>query len=78
MSIFGGDFMRNFSPLQSLIARAVDPYKHEPDYAAHLEVAEYINNKKANTYVPLTYPTWMPRQICFQASRGCNDDSPDR
>lgn len=51
MSVFGGDFTRNMSPLQMLISRAVDPFKHEPDYAAHLEVAEYINNKKANTYV---------------------------
>lgn len=51
MSVFGGDYMRNISPLQSLIARAVDPYKHEPDYAAHIEVAQYINQKKANTYV---------------------------
>lgn len=47
--MFGNDFLRNVSPLQSLIARAVDPYKHEPDYAAHLEVADYINKKKANT-----------------------------
>ena len=78
MSIFGGDFMRNFSPLQNLIARAVDPYKHEPDYAAHIEVAEYINNKKANTYVVLTYNIWMPRQACFQAPWGCNVDSPYR
>lgn len=43
--------MRNFSPLQTLIARAVEPYRREPDYATHLEVAEYINKKKANTYV---------------------------
>ena len=49
--MFGGDYMRDVTPLQSLIARAVDPYKLEPDYAAHLEVAEYINKKKANTYV---------------------------
>ena len=47
--MFGGDYMRGVSPLQSLIARAVDPYKHEPDYAAQLEVADYINKKKANT-----------------------------
>ena len=24
----------------------------EPNYALHLEVADYINQKKANTYVP--------------------------
>ena len=49
--MFGGDFLGGMSPLQRLIAQAVDPYKTEPDFAAHLEVAEYINTKKANTYV---------------------------
>lgn len=41
----------DISPLQSLIQRAVDPYLNEPNYAAHIEVAEYINEKKANKYV---------------------------
>jgi len=38
------------SPLEVLITRACEPSLHEPNYALHLEVAEYINNKKANTY----------------------------
>jgi ADP-ribosylation factor-binding protein GGA len=37
------------SPVEVLITRACDPSVHEPNYAVHLEVAEYINNKKANT-----------------------------
>ena len=51
--MFGRDYNFNFNvpPLQSLIQRAVDPYLQEPNYAAHLEVAEYINQKKANSYV---------------------------
>ena len=41
----------NRSQLEVLIKRAIDPYKAEPDYAAHLDVAKYIKEKKANTYV---------------------------
>ncbi|KAL5483384.1 GGA2 [Sanghuangporus weigelae] len=65
-SVFGGDFTRNMSPLQNLIARAVDPYKLEPDYAAHLEVAEYINKKKANT----------PREAAMSIARIVNNRNP--
>ena len=39
------------SPLEVLITRACEPSLHEPNYALHLEVAEYMNSKKANTYV---------------------------
>lgn len=39
------------SALDVLISRACDPSLHEPNYAAHLEVAEYINQKKANKCV---------------------------
>jgi len=39
------------SPLDVLITRACEPSLHEPNYALHLEVAEYINQKKANKYV---------------------------
>ncbi|EJD07732.1 VHS-domain-containing protein [Fomitiporia mediterranea MF3/22] len=66
MSVFSGDFLRNVSPLQNLIARAVDPYKIEPDYAAHLEVAEYINKKKANT----------PREAAMSIARIVNNRNP--
>ncbi|KAI5117233.1 hypothetical protein M0805_009270 [Coniferiporia weirii] len=65
-AMFSGDFTRNISPLQSLIARAVDPYKHEPDYAAHLEVAEHMNTKKANT----------PREAAMTIARIVNNRNP--
>lgn len=35
-------------PIDILITRACEPTLHEPNYALHLEVAEYINQKKAN------------------------------
>jgi len=34
------------------IERATDAMMHEPNYAVNLELAELVNNKKANTYVP--------------------------
>ncbi|EIW75918.1 VHS-domain-containing protein [Coniophora puteana RWD-64-598 SS2] len=37
------------SQLEVLISRACEPTHTEPNYAAQLEVAEYINRKKANT-----------------------------
>ena len=36
------------SPIEILVTRACEPTLHEPNYALHLEVAEYINQKKAN------------------------------
>lgn len=33
------------------IERATDAMMHEPNYAVNLELAELVNNKKANTYV---------------------------
>lgn len=39
------------SPVETLVARACDPSLTEPPYPVHLELAEYINKKKANTYV---------------------------
>lgn len=39
------------SPIEVLVTRACDPSLHEPNYAGHLEVAEYINTKKANKSV---------------------------
>ena len=35
-------------PIEILVTRACEPTLHEPNYALHLEVAEYINQKKAN------------------------------
>ena len=43
--------MMNVSQLEVLITRACNPTMGEPNYALHLEVADYINQKKANTYV---------------------------
>lgn len=41
------------SQIEVLVTRACDPSMHEPNYAVHLEVAEFINEKKANTCVDL-------------------------
>lgn len=45
----------NASQTQILVMRACSPHLAEPNYALHLEVAEYINQKKANTYVPIDW-----------------------
>lgn len=42
--------MQDTSPLKVLITRATYPSQPEPNYALNLEVAEHINQKKANTY----------------------------
>jgi ADP-ribosylation factor-binding protein GGA len=39
----------NTSQLEMLITAACDPSQYRPDPAKQLEVAEYINQKKANT-----------------------------
>lgn len=39
------------SKLEILTQNACDPTLHEPNYAIHLEIAELINTKKANTSV---------------------------
>jgi len=39
------------SPVELLVQRACDPSLSEPPYPVHVELAEYINTKKANTYV---------------------------
>ncbi|KAG6839590.1 hypothetical protein C0991_001159 [Blastosporella zonata] len=54
------------SPLEVLITRACDPSMHEPNYAVHLEVSEYINNKKANN----------PRDAAMMAARLANHRNP--
>lgn len=43
------------SQMEILITRACNPSHHEPNYALLLEVAEYINKKKANTYAFLIF-----------------------
>ena len=47
------------SPVETLVARACDPSLSDPPYPVHLELAEYINKKKANTYVCSNAP--VPR-----------------
>ncbi|KAI0789011.1 VHS domain-containing protein [Irpex lacteus] len=42
-------WLQDTSPLKILITRATYPSQPEPNYALNLEVAEYINQKKANT-----------------------------
>jgi len=54
------------SPVEVLIQRACDPIIHEPNYTVHLELAEYINNKKANT----------PREAAMAVVRLINHRNP--
>ncbi|KAH9476198.1 ADP-ribosylation factor-binding protein GGA2 [Psilocybe cubensis] len=54
------------SPLEVLITRACEPSLHEPNYALHLEVAEYINQKKANN----------PREAAMMLARLANHRNP--
>jgi hypothetical protein len=42
------------SQLDSLITRATTAAQPENNYALHIEIAEYINKKKANTYIPFS------------------------
>ena len=50
------------SPIEILVTRACEPTLHEPNYALHLEVAEYINQKKANK---LSFLFWLAFYIGF-------------
>ncbi|KAK0221926.1 VHS domain-containing protein [Armillaria fumosa] len=54
------------SPLEILITRSCDPSLQEPNYALHLEVANYINTKKANT----------PREAAMLTARLANNRNP--
>ena len=68
------------SPLEVLITRACEPSLHEPNFALHLEVAEYINTKKANRFVFNHAITIEIAFLHFQfkPTRGCNADSSPR
>ncbi|KXN88517.1 putative ADP-ribosylation factor-binding protein C25H2.16c [Leucoagaricus sp. SymC.cos] len=61
----GTSWMRT-SPLEVLITRSCEPSLHEPNYALHLEVAEYINKKKANN----------PREAAMVIARLANHRNP--
>ncbi|KDN39951.1 VHS-domain-containing protein [Tilletiaria anomala UBC 951] len=52
--------------LQRLVDRACDPYLGEPNLALNLEVADYVNRKKANT----------PREAAIETVRRINSRSP--
>ncbi|KAK0503926.1 VHS domain-containing protein [Armillaria luteobubalina] len=54
------------SPLEILITRSCDPSLQEPNYALHLEVANHINTKKANT----------PREAAMLTARLANNRNP--
>ncbi|KAF6752807.1 VHS domain-containing protein [Ephemerocybe angulata] len=54
------------SPIEVLVTRACDPSLPEPNYASHLEVAEYINSKKANN----------PREAAMTIARLANHRNP--
>ncbi|KAL4063416.1 hypothetical protein V8B97DRAFT_698490 [Scleroderma yunnanense] len=54
------------SRLEVLITNACDPSVHEPNYAHYIEIAEYINSKKANT----------PREAAMLIARLANHRNP--
>ncbi|KAF9233569.1 hypothetical protein BU15DRAFT_53692 [Melanogaster broomeanus] len=54
------------SRLEVLITNACDPSLPEPNYAHHLEIAEFINTKKANT----------PREAVMSIARLANHRNP--
>ncbi|EKM77742.1 hypothetical protein AGABI1DRAFT_115015 [Agaricus bisporus var. burnettii JB137-S8] len=61
----GTSWMRT-NPLEVLISRACEPSLHEPNYALHLEVADYINKKKSNN----------PRDAAMTIARLSNHRNP--
>ncbi|KAH7921878.1 VHS-domain-containing protein [Leucogyrophana mollusca] len=54
------------SQLEVLVTNACDPSLHEPNYALHLQVADYVNSKKANT----------PREASMLIARLANHRNP--
>ena len=54
------------SPVEVYVQRACDPSLHEPNYALNLELADYINQKKANT----------PREAAMTIARLVNHRNP--
>lgn len=47
----GPSWASGASQVELLISKACNPSLSEPNYALNLEVADYTNQKKANTYV---------------------------
>lgn len=54
------------SPVQQLVERSCEPHQSTPDPALHLELAEHINRKKANT----------PREAAMECVRMINNRNP--
>ncbi|KAF8498284.1 hypothetical protein JB92DRAFT_2744870 [Gautieria morchelliformis] len=54
------------SPVEVYVQRACDPALHDPNYAVHLELADHINTKKANT----------PREAAMATVRLVNHRNP--
>ncbi|KAI5449067.1 ARF-binding protein [Naganishia albida] len=54
------------SPVDALVERATDPMLEEPNFAVNLELAEYVNSKKANT----------PREAALATVRAINSRNP--
>jgi hypothetical protein len=50
-----GNWLRS-SQLEILITRTTTAAQPENNYALHIEIAEHINKKKANTYVSFYLP----------------------
>ena len=44
------------SQVELLISRACNPTLSDPNYGLNLEVADHVNQKKANTYVSTATP----------------------
>lgn len=56
------------SQVELLISRACNPSLSDPNYALNLEVANYVNEKKANTYVRNAVRTIGSILICIITS----------
>ncbi|KAI0746834.1 VHS domain-containing protein [Daedaleopsis nitida] len=66
LSASSSGWITNVSQLEILITRACNPTMGEPNYALHLEVADHINQKKANT----------PREAAMTIARLVNHRNP--
>lgn len=65
-SVMTGTGWVSLSPVEILVQRACDPSLSEPPYPVHVELAEYINTKKANT----------PREAAMAAVKMVNHRNP--
>ena len=61
----GSPWASGASQVELLISKACNPSLSEPNYALNLEVSDYINQKKANTYVRPVIPVAGSTLICL-------------